>query len=257
MSDPVTTSEASVVRLDSLGHHKPGRSIWRRRRAWSLELEAWSFEPGTGRADGRNKAQETSGRLLLLLLLCAYFRLSPSLRKWKQRKEPCSPRDLGEDCLGIEGLALARLPVLWPGSRQICLCPNAPIYVVRRFMSRRGTKRTQTRGPVMRLRWFWVADGERGKGGTDAQRRGPHMQRDPHTSPHRRRGVPVGLTQAADNRHANSRASAGSSLDWASCEDDLQRGSLHLYKRPERGLRVLRVLRVLAGSGSNAHDDAG
>lgn len=128
----VTASEASVVRLDSLGHTIA--RVDRSGGASSFELRAFDQEPNRrtdGRTEKQAQTQTQAGRQKTARPqgCCSCFALilvvSPSLRKWKQRKEPCSPRDLGEDCLGIEGVALARLPVLWPGSRQICLCPNA------------------------------------------------------------------------------------------------------------------------------------
>lgn len=74
----------------------------------------------------------------------------------------------------------------------------------------------------------WVADGERTWEKRDSCTTVPVQRSTSEPTLARRRGDPVGLTQAADNGRAkHSRACPGASLGWGgSCEGDLQLAQL-------------------------------
>lgn len=100
---------------------------------------------GGNRNRTRQTGQKTSGHADPLVALRLLFSSRRLCKCGNKEENLAKPRDLGEDCLGIAGLALARLPVLWPGVVADMPLSNGPIYVVRMFMSRRRAERTQTR----------------------------------------------------------------------------------------------------------------
>lgn len=105
--------------------------------------------------------------LLLLLLLCAYFALPVFANNVETKERTLQPPPPG---------TLARIAWAWtvwqwldspyyaPGWWQICLCPMPNLRSTNVHESAQ-CKEEPNEDPVMRLRWFCVADGERGKAG--------------------------------------------------------------------------------------------
>lgn len=131
----------------------------------------------------------------LLLLLCAYFGL-PVFANNVETKERTlqTPGTLARIAWASTVWHWLDSPYYGPGWWQICLCPMPNLRSTNVHESAR-CKEDPDEDPVMRLRWFCVADGERGKAGLFSHN--VSVVEGPQTSPLRRRGDPVGLTQAS------------------------------------------------------------
>lgn len=181
----VTASEASVVRLDSLGHTIA--RVDRSGGASSFELRASSFRPGTEQTDGRTDGETGTGTGTgrqtedrktagLLLLLCAYFGRLPIFAQVETKKRTLLTPGPWRGLPGHRGCGIGSTARIMAGVEADMPLSKCPIYVVRRAHESAQSQEDPNEDPVMRLRWFWVADGERGRAGPGAQRRGPEIR---------------------------------------------------------------------------------